>query len=81
MLLAPGLVLLPEDPDEFCITLGFFLRAKQGRNGSKIMAEELVAVNDKLLYYNCVTTTRQKNLLFDFELKNTKKLLNLFSIK
>ena len=57
MVSASGLsktIFLPSDPNELCDRLKLLLQEKQAGNNSDIINEEIVAIVDKLLEYECI---------------------------
>ena len=55
--------ILSENPNEICERLKVLLQEKQAWNISDIIIEEIDAIADKLLEYNCVINEQQKFLL------------------
>ena len=56
----PITIFLSSDPDELCKRLTLLLREKHAGNNSDIMNQEIVAIVDKLLEYNCISTKQHK---------------------
>ena len=54
---------LSPDPNELCDRLNLLLQEKQAGNISDITNKEIVAIVDKRLEYNCVSTKEHKILL------------------
>ena len=51
----------PENPYEFCNRLKFLLQDKQAGDISNKIDEEIVAIADKVLQYNCISAKQHKN--------------------
>ena len=56
-------VFLPENPNELCDRLKFLLQKKQAGNVSDLINEEIVAMVDKFLEYECISKKQHKILL------------------
>ena len=54
---------LSSDPDEFCDTLKLLLQEKHAGNNSDIFNEEIIAIVDKLLEYECISKKQHKQIL------------------
>ena len=58
--------LLSSDPDELCDRLKLLLQEKHGGNNSDIINDEIVAIVDKLLEYNCISKKLHKQVLIKY---------------
>ena len=56
-------IFLSSDPDELCNRLKLLLQEKHAGNNFSIINEEIVAIVDKLLEYNCITKKQHKQIL------------------
>ena len=56
-------MILSSDPNELCDRLKLLLQEKHGGNNSNLIDEEIVAIVDKLLEYNCITKKQHKQIL------------------
>ena len=56
-------IFLSSDPDELCERLKLLLQEKNAGNNSEIINEEIVAIVDKLLEYNCISKKQHKQIL------------------
>ena len=54
---------LSSDPDELCDRLKLLLQEKHAGNNSDIINEEINAIVDKLLYYECISKKQHKQIL------------------
>ena len=52
-------VLLPSDPDEPVDQLKLLYCEKVGGNDNPMISEQIIAIADKLLDYQCITTSQQ----------------------
>ena len=57
---------LPSDHNDFCDCLKFLQEEKQVGNTSEIIYEEIVAIEDKVLEYKCISTKQHKLLLVKY---------------
>ena len=57
------IIFLPSDPDELCERLKLLLQEKHGGNNSDLNNQEIVAIVDKLLEYNCISKKQHKQIL------------------
>ena len=55
-------VFLPSDPDELVDHLKLLYFEKLGGNDSFLLNEQLIAMVDKLLEYECITTNQHQNM-------------------
>ena len=55
-------VFLPSDPDEIMDQLKLFYFEKLGRNDNPQLNEQIIAIVDKLLEYECITTNQHQNM-------------------
>ena len=80
LLKSPGLIVsasgvsktifLSSDPNELCEGLKLLLQEKYAGNNSDIINEEIVALVDKLLEYNCISKKQHKQILIKCNLSN-----------
>ena len=56
-------IILSSDPNELCDRLKLILQEKHGGNNSNLIDEEIVAIVDNLLEYNCVSKKQHKQIL------------------
>ena len=56
-------IFLSSDPDELCDRLKLLLQEKHAGNNSDIINDEIVAIVDKLLEYNCISKKQHKQIL------------------
>ena len=73
LLKSPGLMIsasgisktrfLSSDPNELCDRLNLLLQGKHGGNNSVIFDEEIFAILDRLLEYNCMSKKQHKQIL------------------
>ena len=59
-------VFLPYDPDELVDQLKLLYFEKIGGNDSFLLNEQIIAIVDKLLEYECITTNQHQNILCNF---------------
>ena len=59
-------VFLPSDPDELVDQLKLLYFEKLGGNDNPQLNEQIIALVDKLLGYECITTNQHKNLISSF---------------
>ena len=59
-------VFLPSDPDELVDHLKLLYFEKLGGNHSFLLNEQIIAIVDKLLEYECITTNQHQNILSNF---------------
>ena len=62
--------LLSCDPDEFCDRFKLLLQKKQAGNNLDSINQEIVAIIDKLLEYNCISKKQHKQILIKCNLIN-----------
>ena len=55
-------MILSSDPNELCDRLKLVLQEKHGGNNSNLNDEEIVAIVDKLLEYNCISKEQHKQI-------------------
>ena len=60
-------VFLPSDPDELVDQLKLLYFEKLGGNDSYLLNEQIIAIVDKLLEYECITTNQHQNILSIFD--------------
>ena len=63
-------VFLPSDPDELVDQLKLIVLEKVGGNGNPMLNEQIIAIADKLLQYQCITTNQHQNILSAFTKKD-----------
>ena len=56
-------IILSSDPNELCDRLKLLLQEKHAGNNSDINNDEIVAIVDKLLEYNCISKKQHKQIL------------------
>ena len=61
---------LSSDPDELCNRLKLLLQEKHAGNNSDKINDEIVAIVDKLLEYNCISKKQYKQILIKCNLLN-----------
>ena len=54
---------LSSDPNELCDRLKLLLQEKHAGNNSNIINDEIIAINDKLLEYKCISKKQHKQIL------------------
>ena len=55
-------IILSSDPNELCDRLKLLLQEKHGGNNSSLIDEEIVAIVDNLLEYNCISKKQHKQI-------------------
>ena len=63
-------VFLPSDPDELVDQLKLLYFEKVGGNDNRMVGEQIIAIADKLLQYQCITTNQHQNLVSTFTKKD-----------
>ena len=63
-------VFLPSDPDELVNQLKLLYFDKVGGNDIPQLNEQVVAIVDKLLEYECITTNQHQNIQSTFDSRN-----------
>ena len=63
-------IILSSDPNEFCDRIKLLLQEKHGGNNSNLFDEEIVAIVDKLLEYECISKKQHKQILMKCNLLN-----------
>ena len=63
-------VFLPSDPDELVDQLKLLYFEKVGGNDNPMLSEQIIAIPDKLLQYQCITTNQHQNLISTFTKKD-----------
>ena len=63
-------VFLPSDPDELVDQLKLIVLEKVGGNDNPMLSEQIIAIVDKLLEYECITTNQHQNLISTFTKKD-----------
>ena len=64
-----NLVFLSSDPDELVDQLKLLHFKKVGGNDNLMLSEQIIAIADKLLQYQCITTNQHQNLISTFTKK------------
>ena len=64
-------IFLPSDPDEIVDQLKLLYFEKVGGNDNPILSEQIIAIADKLLQYQCITTNQHQNMHSTFGLIST----------
>ena len=64
-------VFLPSDPDELVDQLKLLYFEKVGGNDNPMLSEQIIAIADKLLQYQCITTNQHQNMHSTFGLIST----------
>ena len=59
-------IFFPSDPDELVGQLKLLYFEKVGRNDSFLLNEEIIAIVDKLLEYECITPSQHQNIQNNF---------------
>ena len=63
-------IFLPSDPDELVDQLKLLYFEKVGGNDNPMLSEQIIAIADKLLQYQCITTNKHQNLVSTFTKKD-----------
>ena len=63
-------IFLPSDPDELVDQLKLLYFEKVGGNDNPMLSEQIIAIADKLLQYQCITTNQHQNLVSTFPKKD-----------
>ena len=63
-------IFLPSDPNELVDQLKLLYFEKVGGNDNPILSEQIIAIADKLLQYQCITTNQHQNLVSTFTKKD-----------
>ena len=63
-------IFLPSDPDELVDQLKLLYFEKVGGNDNPMLSEQIIAIADKLLQYQCITTNQHQNLISTFTKKD-----------
>ena len=64
-------VFLPSDPYELVDQLKLLYFEKVGGNDNPMLSEQIIAIADKLLQYQCITTNQHQNMHSTFGLIST----------
>ena len=59
---ASQIIFLPSDPDELVDQLKLLYFEKLGGNDNRQLNEQTIAIVDKLLEYECITTNQHQNM-------------------
>ena len=70
-------IFLSENPDELCNRMKLLLQEKQAGKNSDIINQEIIAIADKILEYNCISKKQQKQTLLKSNLLQYLLLYNL----
>ena len=62
----PVCIFIPSDPDELVDQLKLLYLEKAGDNDNPQLNEQIIAIVDKLLEYECIATNQHKNILSTF---------------
>ena len=62
-----GFVFLPSDPNELVDQLQLLYLEKVGGNDNLQLDEQIIAITDKLLEYECITTTEHQKIISNFK--------------
>ena len=63
-------IFLPSDPDELVDQLKLLYFEKVGENDNPMLSEQIIAIADKLLQYQCITTNQHQNFISNFAKKD-----------
>ena len=63
-------IFLPSDPDELVDQLKLIVLEKVGGNDNPMLSEQIIAIADKLLQYQCITTNQHQNIVSAFTKKD-----------
>ena len=63
-------IFLPSDPDELVDQLKLLYFEKVGGNDNPMLSEQIIAIADKLLQNQCITTNQHQNLVSTFTKKD-----------
>ena len=63
-------IFLPSDPDELVDQLKLLYFEKVGGNDNPMLSEQIIAIADKLLQYQCITTNQHQNFISTFSKKD-----------
>ena len=63
-------ITLPSDPDELVDQLKLIVLEKVGGNDNPMLSEQILAIADKLLQYQCITTNQHQNIVSAFTKKD-----------
>ena len=63
-------IFLPSDPDELVDQLKLLYFEKVGGNDNPMLSEQIIAIADKLLQYQCITTNQHQNFISTFTKKD-----------
>ena len=61
---------LPSDPDELVDQIKLIVLEKVGGNDNPMLSEQIIAIADKLLQYQCISTNQHQNLISTFTKKD-----------
>ena len=56
-------IFLPSDPDELVDQLKLIVSGKLGGNDNPVLNEQIIAIADKILQYQCSTTPQHQNVV------------------
>ena len=63
-------VFLPSDPDELVDQIKLLYFAKVGGNDNPMLTEQIIAIADKLLQHQCITTSQHQNMQNIFDINS-----------
>ena len=63
-------IFFPSDPDELVDQIKLLYFEKVGGNDNPMLSEQIIAIADKLLQYQCITTNQHQNLISTFTKKD-----------
>ena len=63
-------IFLPSDPDELVDQLKLLYFEKVGGNDNPMLSEQIIAIADKVLQYQCITTNQHQNFISTFTKKD-----------
>ena len=63
-------IFLPSDPDELVDQLKLLYFEKVGGNDNPMLSEQIIAIADNFLQYQCITTNQHQNLVSTFSKKD-----------
>ena len=65
-------IILSSNPDELCNKMKLLIKEKHAGNNSDIINDEIVAIVDELLEYNCISKKQHKQILIKCNLLHKK---------
>ena len=73
-------ILLPSDPDELVDQLKLLYFEKVGRNDSFLINEQIIAIIDKLLEYECISPSQHQNIRSTFGSSTQSNLITACNV-